>query len=754
MKYRYYCIYEKTSDDRYKLRVEVANDTEGKSILPFKRKVTLNHLQNVAVNDRQQEMVSFLSQSGTTEQSQFDISDESLLGTQTAIDFLKRQQFSYFRSSPNASLSHISCPLKINGNQQIPVGKLIHGELYIDSIKSWDTGIRVMIRYEGAINSFFPFYNKIPFVLTNGSLALRDSKAENELLKELPFEDYNHGNGRLSIKNSDTTILSNLVDKGWKLFVPNKKKGHSSLYKHTTSSGIIWFSTEIKNDKFQPQILDAFLKSRNYIESDGHISIFNRKDALQQTTDEELVSQVGASCDVLTLYSTQRNISKLDVENKLKKTLNATLRHYQFDGVLWLQQQRANNCGCLLADEMGLGKTIQVIAHLCCIPTEVRHLVVAPVSLLYNWQEEVARFAPLLLKHIQFVSYDTLRIHLYNYTNVVYDTIVIDEAQIIKNRDTKRYKAITQLKCHHRIILTGTPIENSIEDMWSHFMLLNSSLSILHDKLRRICANSTGDVYVAISSKLLKPFILRRTKDEVLKQLPARTEKNIYVDLSREEKIVYHNVHNTVLTALETGLSGRVTSIVLEALLRLRQTCVSVNMLPVHLRYFGYIESTKLNLALEYIRQFHSEGRKVLVFSQFVKALRELGIILSKNGINFRSLYGDTADRKSPVQQFQADKSIDAFLISLKAGGVGLNLTAADRIILLDEWWNPAVEEQAMGRAHRIGQKHPVLVLRFICKDTVEEKILQLQQRKRHVADLFENQTEKMTIDDIRSLVE
>lgn len=752
MAYRYFCIFEKATNGRYKLRVEVALDTGGKSLLPFKRKVNLSHLQNVATNQEQSNLINFLCQSGATELSPFEVNNPLLLSHSTVIDILQKQPFSYSQLSPKASLSRSTCPLKIKRHPQIPIGKLLHGELYIDSIQSWNTNIRVMIRYEDAINSFFPFFNEIPFVLTDGSLALRDYEAEKKLLTNLPL-NYDSSKGRLSLKDANTSILSELVDKGWKLFVPNLQKGHSSLYKHTTSSGIIWFSTESTDNDYQPQILDAFLKSRNYIESDGQISIFNRKDALQQA-DDEFASQVGASQDVLSLYSVLNNISKPDIEHQLMQNLRATLRSYQLDGVLWLQQQRANHCGCLLADEMGLGKTIQVIAHLCCLPSDTNHLVIAPVSLLYNWQEEVARFAPQLLEHIRFVSYDTLRIHLADYMNRNYDTLVIDEAQTIKNRDTKRYKAIAQLKCRHRIILTGTPIENSVEDMWSHFLLLNPPLRTLHDKLRKICANSTEEVYVTLSSKLLRPFILRRTKDEVLKQLPSRTEKNIYVELSQKETLVYEHIHQAVLAALKTGISGRATSIVLEALLRLRQACVSANMLPVTLTRSGHIESTKLNLALEYVRQFKSEGRKVLVFSQFVKALREFETMLSKNDIDFKRLYGDTTDRKTLVQQFQTDKTINAFLISLKAGGVGLNLTAADRVILLDDWWNPAVEEQAMGRAHRIGQQHPVLVLRFICKNTVEEKILLLQQQKKHTADLFEQQTEKLTMDDIRTLIE
>ena len=386
---------------------------------------------------------------------------------------------------------------------------------------------------------------------------------------------------------------------------------------------------------------------------------------------------------------------------------------------------------------MGLGKTIQIIAHLCCLGNDKHHLIIAPTSLIYNWKNEVSRFAPQLSQQLTFVSYDMLRIHLSDYLSEFYDTIIIDEAQVIKNRQTKKYQAISQLHSKHKIILTGTPIENSIDELWSHFIMLMPPMQSLYHHLHALGIQAVPEVYTTLSSKFLKPFILRREKQMVLQDLPDRIEKTVYIELNESERIKYKQVHATILQAFASGISGRISSLALEGLLRLRQACIA----------------PKYQTVLDYIETFRSEGRKVLLFSQFVSALHELEARLSSAGIHFVTLYGDTRNRDIPVRQFQSDSSITVFLISLKAGGFGLNLTSADRVILLDDWWNPAVEDQAMARAHRIGQKHNVLILRLVCKGTVEEKILQLQSQKRQTVDLFNNTSEKLTLEEIQALI-
>ena len=264
---------------------------------------------------------------------------------------------------------------------------------------------------------------------------------------------------------------------------------------------------------------------------------------------------------------------------------------------------------------------------------------------------------------------------------------------------------------------------------------------------------SIAEAYTTLSAKLLKPFILRREKSQVLTDLPDRTEKTVYIELSETERTIYNQVHTSILHALSTGISGRVTSIALEGLLRLRQACVSPNLLPQDISKHESFVSTKFQTALGLIESFKDENRQVLIFSQFKSALTEMEQLLRQENIRFVTLYGDTHDRSTPVHQFQSDSSITVFLISLKAGGFGLNLTSADRVILLDDWWNPAVEDQAMSRAHRIGQQNNVLVLRLVCKDTVEEKILQLQDQKRLTVDQFNASNDKITLEEIKNLI-
>lgn len=752
MPYRLICIYE-TYNTPTTLRIEVCLEGIGKSLPPFIRKTTLSDLYKDGVSTSPQ-LLDLLSHAGLN--SQPFLIDQRFLQDKDVLTLLLNHPDSYSESQPHGSIRKAVCPLSLPESHSLPTGQFACGELYIDHPATWHRNIRVRLRYADTLTPFRPIFSPLPYISRDNQLFLRDKDAEVALLRTID-DIYDEKSQTISLSPSDTETLAQLTKSGWTLYVANQHKQYSKVHAHTTPSGIVWFSNDqAPSSDFAQQLLDGFLNSRNYHESDGQIALFNRKDA-EKTDDKSLAEQLGAPSDVLRLYTDNQPLSESDIhdiDETLSNSLHAQLRTYQRDGVLWLQQQRLNDHGCLLADEMGLGKTIQVIAHLCCLKPDSRHLVIAPTSLIYNWQHEVLRFAPHLLQHISFVSYDMLRIHLADYTCQSFDTIIIDEAQIIKNRQTKKYQSVGQLTCCHKIILTGTPIENSIEELWSHFMMLMPEMRTLHQRLVSIGVPAVHEVYVAITGKLLKPFILRRTKQAVLSDLPERIEKNVYIELSESERTIYNQVHAAILQAFNTGLSGRVTSIALEGLLRLRQACVSPKLLPAAISGASSAESTKLQTALDYIMAFRDERRQVLVFSQFVSALHELETILTSENIRFVTLYGDTRDRETPVHQFLSDPSITVFLISLKAGGVGLNLTAADRVILLDDWWNPAVEDQAMGRAHRIGQRRNVLVLRLICKDTVEEKILQLQDQKRQTINLFNATSEKLTIEEIQSLLE
>ena len=417
---------------------------------------------------------------------------------------------------------------------------------------------------------------------------------------------------------------------------------------------------------------------------------------------------------------------------------------------------------------MGLGKTLQVLAHLYSLKApKGPFLIIAPTSLLPNWENEIKKFIPSWADHIDIqdhnpnqakkiilVSYDILRLNISVYKKLYYDTIVIDEAQIVKNRDTKKYQTIKQLKAYHRIILTGTPIENSLSDIWSHFMILIPSLSRIFKTITKNKVSIDSPQFMELSKKLLKPFILRRTKDEEMKDMPELKVKNVCIELTQRERSIYNHVKALFLKALQTGVSGRMNSIVLEGLQRLRQTCISPSLLPSSINHNALFMSSKMKSALELIKNSIDNGEKVLVFSQFVKALEELDRYLTERALGHVHLYGDTTNRKACIDAFQHDDRIKVFLISLKAGGVGLNLTAANSVILLDDWWNPAVEDQAFARAHRIGQEHEVTVYRLVCKNTVEQKILQLQEQKRKTVDIFNASGSKLTMEEIKNLID
>ena len=744
MAYRLLCIYETFGGNTIpQLRIEVNLDGKSTSLAPFQRKVTLSDLlaDTSASGLHPSPLCQLINHAGLNSQP-FDI-DNRLVRHPLVQCILLDHPYSYVKPTQKSSLKRISNPSSIiHPSAAVPhlASTLPFGILYIDNPASWHRNIKVRFRYDDALSDFYPTYSPLPYLTNLGTLMQRNEQAEIELLAMLG-EDYDSATATLSLRNTDTECLAELTKKGWTLYVSSPQKSASRLYFHHESSGINWFSTDqdVDQSEFSHQLLDGYLHRRNYHESDGHIILFKKEDATQ-SDDKTLAQQLDASLDVRQLYEDTLPLNNAEthgIKTTLNNQLHATLRPYQLDGVMWLQQQRKNNHGCLLADEMGLGKTIQIIAHLCCLGNDKHHLIIAPTSLIYNWKNEVSRFAPQLSQQLTFVSYDMLRIHLSDYLSEFYDTIIIDEAQVIKNRQTKKYQAISQLHCKHKIILTGTPIENSIDELWSHFIMLMPPMQSLYHHLHALGIQAVPEVYITLSSKFLKPFILRREKQMVLQDLPDRIEKTVYIELNESERIKYKQVHATILQAFASGISGRISSLALEGLLRLRQACIA----------------PKYQTVLDYIETFRSEGRKVLLFSQFVSALHELEARLSSAGIHFVTLYGDTRNRDIPVRQFQSDSSITVFLISLKAGGFGLNLTSADRVILLDDWWNPAVEDQAMARAHRIGQKHNVLILRLVCKGTVEEKILQLQSQKRQTVDLFNNTSEKLTLEEIQALI-
>jgi len=442
--------------------------------------------------------------------------------------------------------------------------------------------------------------------------------------------------------------------------------------------------------------------------------------------------------------------------------LEGILRAYQKQGVAWLRFLRENQFGGILADEMGLGKTLQTLAFLRYVrqtqPGTKPMLVICPTSLVFNWRSEAERFTPSLKllslhgpdRHQRFgeipnadlviTSYAVLRRDAEYYRQLEFDTVVLDEAQHIKNRQTQNAQAVKAVKASHRIVLTGTPLENSVFDLWSIFdFLMPGYLGNASDFKERYETPIARDRDVKAQARLgrrLRPFMLRRLKTEVAADLPAKLEQVSFCELSVEQRQAYQQIieasRKEILEAEGPAGIAKSRMLVLTTLLRLRQVCCDLRLLQLQ-DVKPETASGKMDLFGELLEEIIDGGHRVLVFSQFVTMLALLKEKLSAEDIDFCYLDGSTTDRAGVVQRFQSDSAIPVFLISLKAGGVGLNLTGADTVVHFDPWWNPAVEAQATDRTHRIGQTKVVTSYKLIARDTVEEKILILQNRKKEL---------------------
>ncbi len=439
------------------------------------------------------------------------------------------------------------------------------------------------------------------------------------------------------------------------------------------------------------------------------------------------------------------------------------LRPYQREGLGWLDFLRQFRFGGCLADDMGLGKTVQVLALLEARRGSARSgpsLVVVPKSLVFNWKQEAARFAPGLrvLDHtgpfrprgvdhfedydLVLTTYGTLRNDAVTFKDVRFDYLILDEAQAIKNADSESAKAARLLQGEHRLALSGTPIENHLGELWSLFEFLNPGMLGGASVFKRTHAGARNPDEEArkILAHALRPFLLRRTKEQVARDLPPKLEQTLYCELDSKQRKLYDELRAhyraTLLKRIEKGGIGRAKIQILEALLRLRQAAIHPGLLD---KARGREPAAKLDMLLPRVVEVLDEGHKTLVFSQFTGMLAILREHLDRLAIPYEYLDGKTKDRQGHVERFQNDPACKLFLISLKAGGVGLNLTAAQYVFLLDPWWNPAVEAQAIDRAHRIGQTNQVFAYRLIARDTVEEKVLELQNTKRDLADAIVN---------------
>lgn len=494
-----------------------------------------------------------------------------------------------------------------------------------------------------------------------------------------------------------------------------------------------------------------------------------------------------------------------DVENmdyQPSPLLQATLRPYQLEGVKWLVHHYQQDFGACLADDMGLGKTLQTIAVLLHAKEQksltaqatnssngasktgqgsglqlglfggsveddflqpLQALIILPASLVFNWENEIQKFAPTLMTYrhlgtkrhkdikvikrfdVVLTTYQTALRDVDFLQKIEFSYVVLDESQQIKNKDSKIFKAINQLQAAHKVSLSGTPIENSLSDLWSQMQFINPNLlgSFRFFKREFITPieKQRDEAKTERLKDLIAPFLLRRTKDLVAKDLPPLTEKVFYSEMSKEQKRLYEKEKSAARNYLLDNYNAKdfkYHSIVLTTLLKLRQIANHPTLIQPDYRHL----SGKFEDIIEHLKVIRKGGHKTLIFSTFVKYLDLFKKYMEEEGLAYAWLSGSTSQnqRVKAIQQFETDKNVSTFLISLKAGGTGLNLVAADYVFILDPWFNPAAEQQAIARAHRIGQTKQVIAIKFISKDTVEEKILKLQARKSQlVEDIIDN---------------
>jgi superfamily II DNA or RNA helicase len=485
--------------------------------------------------------------------------------------------------------------------------------------------------------------------------------------------------------------------------------------------------------------------------------------ALSDCLQEQGVAIGGAAAlnvaDTLALLRAAQKSTSLAV---VPTSFRGTLRSYQCEGLQWLQALRRSRLGGVLADDMGLGKTVQVIAHLLLEQEAGRldrpALVVAPTSLVFNWMDEITRFAPTLrcvnftgperaarrehLSRAQVIitSYTLLVTELSELEDIDYSMLVLDEAQWIKNPLTQTARAVRCLRASHRLAVTGTPLENHLGELWAHVDAVMPGFlgdyRSFNQSFRIPIERHEDDRRMAILRQRIAPFLLRRSKANVAPELPPKSETVLRVAMNEGQRRLYESLRlslsEQVREALASYSAERSHIVVLSALLRLRQVCCDPRLLGAKGDPPG---SAKLDALLTLVRSLRDEGRQILVFSQFTSMLALIAQALRAERLDYVMLTGTTADRRTPVRRFQSGES-RILLASLKAGGVGLNLTAADAVIHYDPWWNPAVERQAIDRAHRLGRGQPVFVYKLLCDDTIEEKIEAMKDRKSDLADL------------------
>jgi|CXWL01.1.fsa_nt_gi superfamily II DNA or RNA helicase len=622
-------------------------------------------------------------------------------------------------------------------------------------------------------------------IITRNEPIERDLRAK---LLDLGVSVSRDGKGFFVESADVAALLPRLGDEGFRVLLRERELKRDLGLRFRVSSGVDWFDLKGGLD-FGHEVVPwpALLKALRRGET-----VLTLADGSQGLIPERLVSRYGrlvrlgeeeedgirfAKSQVALLEAILAGETDVELDSAFKtarealknferiearvepESFKGTLRPYQREGLGWMHFLQEFGFGGCLADDMGLGKTIQVLSlledrRLKRLAGEkiAPSLVVVPRSLVFNWKQEAARFTPelkvkdhtsALRSHGSFDEWDvvlstygTLRSDVMRWQGTTFDYAILDEAQAIKNATTESARAARLIRSKHRLALSGTPVENRMSELISIFSFLNPSLAAGSVALAELASDKATGPEREILARGLRPYVLRRRKEDVLPDLPPKFEETLYCELGIEQRKLYEEMKEhyrfRITALLETQGLSKSRIQVLEALLRLRQVACSPGLVDDKRKDF---RDAKIEALLPRLQEVAAEGHKALVFSQFTSYLALLRPRVEALGLNHVYLDGGTRDRKTVVDQFEADPKTSLFLISLKAGGLGLNLTAADYVFILDPWWNPAVEMQAIARAHRIGQTKPVFAYRMVAKDTVEEKVLELQEKKRELVE-------------------
>ncbi|QKY70586.1 DEAD/DEAH box helicase [Lentibacillus sp. CBA3610] len=682
----------------------------------------------------------------------------------------------------------------------------LQAKLYLELRDNWVVG---HLSYHYGDHGIDPFNGRAQ---DDDTIVIRDVEKEQQIMNLIEHANFHYNGRELYIEIDEETLYEFLfkvlpvLDKYLELFMTDEIRQFFMDHQPSPSTSVqlesssnlldIGFNIDGIDDDEINQVLNAVMEKKRFyrlkdgaflsLEGDEFASVkqfFDDMDIHQEDLQDGNVQMPvyrGTHVDELIDTSKQYDpafrqlLSQLQSPEEqvypLPENLQADLRNYQLTGYQWFKSLSNYHLGGILADDMGLGKTLQSIAYILSESGDTPHLIVAPSSVLYNWKNEFEKFAPDLQvgiltgspaeranmieqygdRDVWITSYATLRQDIEHYREKTFQTLILDEAQYIKNYATKTSQAIRQLKAGRRFALSGTPIENSIDELWAIFQVILPGLMPNQRKFKQLEHDKIAS--------MTRPFILRRLKQDVLTELPEKIESVHVSELTKDQKDLYVGYwrqlqQEAAQSMKESGFQQNRMKI-LAGLTRLRQICCHPSVFVEN--YEG--ESGKLNQLMDTVKNAVANGKRMLIFSQFTSMHEIIIEKLQEQGIDYFYLHGQTGseERVQMSERFNhGEKSV--FLVSLKAGGTGLNLTGADTVILYDLWWNPAVEDQATGRAHRFGQKNVVQVIRLVTEGTIEEKIYELQQKKRELIDQViqpgETMLSSLSEDDVRELL-